>query len=183
MFEDLKAEWTPIYAELHATHFGVRADSLERALIPIRAALHTYRKTPPRVIDFGAGRGWILDSLLKESRISSGTGLDLISGRDPWLTQAMWEPVTGDYDFALSTDALEHLPPQTIDVVLANIRASAPHGYLLIATRPDRSGERVGRALHLTVQPAEWWLDRLRFHSFHPTYYAVRVGYDLTFVY
>jgi 2-polyprenyl-3-methyl-5-hydroxy-6-metoxy-1,4-benzoquinol methylase len=183
LFEDLKREWTPVYTKLHAKHFGVRADSLERALIPIRAALHPYRRNPPRVIDFGAGKGWILDALLKEQLIRSGTGLDLVPGRDPWLTQAMWEPVPGEYDFALSTDALEHLPPQTVEAVLANIRASAPHGYLLIATRPDRSGERVGRALHLTVKPAEWWMGMLAKHDFVPTYYAVRVGYDLTYVY
>lgn len=134
--------------------------------------------TLPSAIDFGAGKGVFLDELKSRKLIRSGTGMDLIPGRSPWLVQSMWEPVEGRWDLALSTDALEHLPPELVTQTLRNIRASAPHGYLRACTRPDMGGRKMNppRVLHLTLWTPEKWLEEMRAAGIEPRSYRVEVG-------
>lgn len=69
-------------------------------------------------------------------------------------------PVTAEYGYC--TDVMEHIPPEEVDQVLANILLAAKNVFFMISTQPDRMGERIGEPLHLTVQPYEWWLKKFR---------------------
>jgi SAM-dependent methyltransferase len=66
-------------------------------------------------------------------------------------------------DVVTSFDALEHLLPEDVDPVLAEMRRVArPRGHFIfsICTRPSRTTVD-GEGLHPTVQPLTWWLDRI----------------------
>jgi len=69
----------------------------------------------------------------------------------------------GVADVVTSFDALEHLLPEDVDAVLAEMRRVAkPRGYfvLSISTRPSKTTV-AGEGLHPTVRPLDWWLDRI----------------------
>ncbi len=68
-------------------------------------------------------------------------------------------------DWALCTDVMEHIPPEHVDAVLANIAKHTTKGaFFQIATTPDRMGALIGKPLHLTVQNKQWWSVKLSEH-------------------
>jgi SAM-dependent methyltransferase len=69
-------------------------------------------------------------------------------------------PVTGEHGFC--TDVMEHIPPEDVDAVLANIMASVRWCFFQIATVPDKFGATIGQPLHLTVQDHDWWAAKFR---------------------
>lgn len=119
-------------------------------------------KAQPSIIDFGCGNGLFLASLLESRAVRApACGVDVVrppallgAGDIQFVTQPMWEPITGRWDFALSTDALEHVPSTLVLEALRVIRSAAPHGFLRISTRRDNAGG----TYHLTVRPPEWWV-------------------------
>ena len=82
----------------------------------------------------------------------------------PFRQACLWnlpDDMIATYGFC--TDVMEHIPPEKVDAVLANIRAATTDGvFFQIATRPDTMGRLIGRTLHLTVKSADWWAHRLR---------------------
>lgn len=64
--------------------------------------------------------------------------------------------------FGFCCDVMEHVAPDDVDRVLANVLGSAERAFFAISTEPDRMGALIGEPLHLTVRPAAWWADRLR---------------------
>ena len=69
-------------------------------------------------------------------------------------------PVGAKYGFC--TDVMEHIPPADVDQALVNILRAAQHVYFQISTLDDHFGAQAGEHLHLTVQPYQWWKDKLR---------------------
>jgi len=69
-------------------------------------------------------------------------------------------PLQGDYAFCC--DVMEHIPPDQVEKVLANVCGSAPRVFLQISLVPDAMGARIGQQLHLSVHPAAWWIEQLR---------------------
>jgi len=74
------------------------------------------------------------------------------------------------YDFPMSfeypcggfcTDVMEHIPPEHVDQVLENIADRIPRTFFGIAHFPDVWH---GETLHLTVEDADWWADKLGQH-------------------
>ncbi len=63
--------------------------------------------------------------------------------------------------YGYCVDVMEHVPPEQVTTVLKNILRSARHVFFSIDTQPDALGVLIGEPLHLTVQPYEWWLERL----------------------
>lgn len=65
-------------------------------------------------------------------------------------------------DFVISCDVLEHVEPELVDNVLSDIqRLATKGGYLEICLVPAFAKLTDGRNAHLTVKPAEWWLEKL----------------------
>lgn len=118
-------------------------------------------------IDFGAGDGRFLRVLRSAALTRYGLGVDLHRPVElphwlAWRQQPMWEFVDRVADYAISTDALEHLPPEKVNASLVNISRAAPHGFLRISLKEDRYGTDRGLHLHESVLPAHDWLQRLR---------------------
>jgi hypothetical protein len=77
----------------------------------------------------------------------------------------LWDFTPRESDWALCTDVMEHIPPEHVDAVLANIaKATRKGAFFQIATTPDRMGKLIGERLHLTVQSAAWWREKLSEH-------------------
>lgn len=128
------------------------------------------------VIDFGCGTGKGSLNLVVLGRVKvvmldfTGNSLDediknmLVTQKDMMsFVQADLEkplPVAAQYGYC--TDVMEHIPPEKVDVVLDNILKAAQHVFFAISTVPDHFGQTIGETLHLTVQPYEWWLKKLR---------------------
>jgi len=64
-------------------------------------------------------------------------------------------------DWGLCCDVMEHIPTARAGHVLAAIRRTCGACYFAIAAQPDGYGRHIGEVLHLTVQPVQWWQERL----------------------
>lgn len=117
------------------------------------------------IIDWGCGPGAAM-RLLASAGLQV-TGVDLSSVAAGFCGAGV---VVGDIatvtlppaEWAYCCDVMEHLPPDRVDAALANIaRHTLLGGYLRICHVPDGFGEG---ALHLTVEPSEWWTPRIAKH-------------------
>lgn len=71
-------------------------------------------------------------------------------------------------DYGICCDVMEHIPPDRVDKVLANIRAKTTEGAVFnIAFFNDGFGNQIGERLHLTVRSKDWWAQRLKQHWPH----------------
>jgi len=74
----------------------------------------------------------------------------------------IWETPFKDneFDFVLSSDVLEHIPPNLVDKSIQEIiRITKSKMFHCIATFKDN---RMKYEFHLTVQPIEWWINKFR---------------------
>jgi hypothetical protein len=70
-------------------------------------------------------------------------------------------------DIVACTDVLEHIEPECLEDVLADLRrVTKKMGFFTIATRPAKKFLSDGRNAHLIQQDARWWLEKLwaKFH-------------------
>src|SRR6266481_9288551 len=66
-------------------------------------------------------------------------------------------------NYGLCCDVMEHIRPEDVGAVLRGIHRSCEYGvFFSIALCPDIFGATIGEPLHLSVQPAEWWEERLK---------------------
>lgn len=133
-------------------------------------------KPGAEVIDFGCGtgRGALMLALLGGLKVIM---VDFVrNSLDPEITQALEtqkhvlqfvkadieQPLPCVAEYGFCTDVMEHIPPDHVDRVLDNILHASQHVFFQISTIPDSYGDLIGEQLHLTVQPYEWWLAKLR---------------------
>ena len=115
------------------------------------------------VLDLGCGTG----RGGKKVKKLSGCEIVYVDFADNCLDEG--EPIHADLsdqipvrgDFAFCCDVMEHIPPEQVEKVLENVCKSAPKAFFQICLEPDSMGALIGQHLHLTVQPALWWLERL----------------------
>lgn len=110
------------------------------------------------ILDYGCGRGTFkpaMEVLRPDAIITEYdpgvAGKDILS----------WAPV----DYIVCTDVLEHVEEQYVEKTLQTLNFLAVHGiFLNIDTALSKSFLPDGRNTHITVKPAEWWLERLVKH-------------------
>jgi SAM-dependent methyltransferase len=113
-------------------------------------------------VDFGCGRNDFIGALRRLN--IDGLGIDF-AFPEADVPRPMHKTglLDGVADVVTSFDALEHLLPEDVDAVLAEMRRVArPGGHFIfsICTRPSRVTVG-GEGLHPTVQPLGWWLERI----------------------
>jgi SAM-dependent methyltransferase len=69
------------------------------------------------------------------------------------------------------TDVMEHIPPDDVDLVINNIMDAASKVVFQISLVPDCCGALIGHDLHLSVHPAQWWVDTFN-----------RLGFDVPLI-
>lgn len=119
------------------------------------------------VVDLGCGTGRAAD--LMASRGLSVTLVDFCReaverGSPDFIDANLWDlpPSLGPFDWIYCVDVLEHLPTEHIDTALDGFaRITRLGGFLQIALFEDHCGTLIGETLHLTIQPHEWWREKI----------------------
>jgi SAM-dependent methyltransferase len=134
-------------------------------------AVHVFLENTPwkpgdTIVDVGCGTGraaiklrdaglrpWLLDFCAEAIEVQ-----DL-----PFININIWESFdVGYFDWIYCVDVLEHLPSDKINSSLrAMFMMGRKGGYLQIACFPDSCGSLIGETLHMTVQPPEWWHEKV----------------------
>lgn len=126
-----------------------------------------------RILDFGCAKGYLVKALRLMGYQAFGVDISAyaIGAADkevrPYL--ALIEPGddTGEYDWAIAKDVLEHVPEKDLLRILNSIRAQRlfvvvplgdGNGYLIPEMEQD--------VTHKIWQPLEWWVSSLRSAGF-----------------
>jgi len=120
-------------------------------------AFHLFIKewNPKSLLDYGCGKGYILNHL------STLYPTVNCHGYDPAVKIFNNIP-TQDFDCVFSNDVLEHIEPNFIvDVLLHINQLSKKHVWLRIDTMPARKTLPDGRNAHLILESDTWWYDMI----------------------
>ena len=117
------------------------------------------------IVDFGCGTGRAAIKMAE-----AGRNVLLVDFTDncrdkaarllPFIQWDLTEPLPVQGGTGFCADVMEHIPPEEVDAVLANIMAAVPRCFFQIATVPDAFGASIGQTLHLTVRDHDWWADK-----------------------
>ena len=111
------------------------------------------RCNPQSIIDYGCGKGNLVDALQQE--------YNYVEGYDPAVEQFRQLKRTS-YDYLISTDVLEHIEYEYIDSVLQHMNSLFSKGaYIIIATTPARNFLPDGRNAHLIQEEPDWWKEKI----------------------
>lgn len=118
---------------------------------------------PRFVVDFGCGDNAFIRELRR--RGIDGLGIDFANDGADVIAPMHCVPLAGGIaDVVTSFDALEHLLPEDVDAVLAEMRRVGRSGggrfAFSICSRPSRIMVD-GQNLHPTVRSIDWWVERI----------------------
>lgn len=102
------------------------------------------------ILDYGCGKGTLAMNLPFP-----------IAEYDPAIPGKNQPPEP--HMFIVCTDVLEHVEPECLNDVLADIkRVMMRFGMFIISTKAATKTLPDGRNAHLIVKPAEWWVAKIR---------------------
>lgn len=111
------------------------------------------------ILDYGCGRRTLEEAL----------GIP-IQNYDPCIPGLDTPPEPAD--IVVCSDVLEHIEPDCLDAVLADIyRLTRKVAYLMIANRPALKALPDGRNAHLIQEGPEWWLPKIWQTGFRLVHY------------
>lgn len=124
-------------------------------------------------LDYGCGKGNLIESV--QTSLSFAQLLQRTQLGPDGFTCAGYDPVTeprhpdtyrpAGFDFVTCNDVLEHIEPECLDEVLADIaKLIKKRGLLVISQRLANKRLKDGRNAHLIVEPTKWWVKRLAKH-------------------
>lgn len=106
------------------------------------------------ILDYGCGKG-----TLKNSLSVSG----IVKEYDPAIPGKDFPPEPAD--LVVCTDVLEHIEPECLDDVLADIsRLTKKAAYLVVATFPAKKSLPDGRNAHLIQRNRSFWDEKVKKH-------------------
>jgi hypothetical protein len=151
---------SPHYIEqnssLHETNEFYGTTSFRRAGDILSVANSISAKS---ILDYGCGKALLHSELLQ--RNNEFNQPCQFTNYDPAITEFSLAPTPAD--LVVCTDVMEHVEPEFLDNVLADLKRLTLHTlYLAISTRPSAKTLPDGRNTHLIVKPAAWWLPKLR---------------------
>lgn len=138
-----------ILTDIHDTKpFG------KRSKVPKYLADFIEQIKPASILDFGCGKGRLVHRLREDYPSMS------ITGYDPG-NREFSESLEGRHaDLIISTDVLEHVEPEHIDVTLKYLSSKSRYIYHLIALSPAKLILPDGRNAHLIQETPEWWRNK-----------------------
>jgi cyclopropane fatty-acyl-phospholipid synthase-like methyltransferase len=141
------------------------------------------------LIEFGSGEGHVIKYFRDKGVDCYGTDIAGNSLSFPELDEYRYIMDLGElqdfdkeFEFIFSCDVFEHLPTESIDNLLENMKRAAPKGRAVvrIALYLDARGQHdITKALHLTVKPSTWWLDKFKEHSIEVLEHNLSDGKDM----
>lgn len=122
------------------------------------------------VLEIGSGTGVFLRKMLEAGYAITGSDITLKGIPDDLIGHVLevpaWELPFADnaFDWIVSSDVMEHLPTSLVAVACREFERVAMYGQVHnIATFPGTP--YLGYAVHLTVEPIEWWHRRFDFRT------------------
>ena len=109
-----------------------------------------------RVLEYGAGRSRLIDTIKQQSGISA-------ERYDPAIPDMAILP-KAPFDLVFCIDVMEHIPENEVGKVLADIRNLSQKAFFHVSTRYARAILPNGENAHATVKPAAWWHAKLAEH-------------------
>jgi 2-polyprenyl-3-methyl-5-hydroxy-6-metoxy-1,4-benzoquinol methylase len=111
------------------------------------------------ILDYGCGKALLHNEL--QARCEEFNQTCTIENYDPAMPEFATPPSPAH--LVVCTDVMEHVEPEFLDNVLADLKRLTLHTlYLAISTRKSAKTLPDGRNTHLIVKPADWWLPKLR---------------------
>ena len=111
------------------------------------------------VLDYGCGRQTLAEALGPAYRVTN---------YDPCIEGLDTPP--DPHPVVACTDVLEHIEPELVNNVLAELRRlTTERALLVINTGPARKVLADGRNAHICQQPSEWWIERIKAAGFEVT--------------
>lgn len=154
------------YRQIHETSPGYGAS----AFYTDRVVEFARRVGGRTFLDWGCGKGAMT------RRLAATQGAENVQGYDFAIPEFTAPPKPADVVACI--DVCEHLEPGEVAGTLAGIRALAKKGaFIVISCRPAVKILPDGRNAHLTVQPPEWWRERLR-ETWGPEWTVSLTKYD-----
>ena len=153
----ISEEYRSLNAELHESseEFGNKNNFLAREL-PVSIAILNKLFNYKSVLDYGCGKGLILDAL-HEKLLPLKMN---VQGYDPCVKKFAEPPRPAD--ILLCTDVLEHVEPEKTECVLNHINTlTTGVCYLIIDLLPAAKTLADGRNAHINLQTTGWWLSTL----------------------
>lgn len=140
--------------QIQALHQGGKFNNGAKQYSLVVPFLEQYR--PTTLLDFGCGKGALMAEIQRnypETRCS---------GYDPGNPEFSRMP-DHDFDAVISTDALEHIEPEFLDLTLKEMFAKMRRcGFFRVACHPAKKLLPDGRNCHLIVEPPDWWRQRIQ---------------------
>lgn len=109
---------------------------------------------PTSMIDFGCGKGRLVQRLREDYPDI------VVSGYDPGNREFSDSMEGRHADLIISTDVLEHVEPEHIDLTLKFLSSKSRYIYHLIALSPAKLILPDGRNAHLIQESPEWWRNK-----------------------
>lgn len=153
-----------------------RTDSPSDSLVPV--FLYSFCDLIQKgdtVLDFGCGPGRSALLLLKaglnvhlvditEEALDVDIFLQQVRSSIRFTESCLWD-LPSNLEVAqwiLCLDVLEHIPEEKLESVLLGISSRMQKGGLLsIHLMEDQFGKVIGEKLHLTIQSADWWKEKI----------------------
>lgn len=151
-----KDNWVEEYIESHKDDNIFEGYTLKLHIQSIKDLVaQTECKT---LLDYGCGKGL----QYTEGKLHEEYLFDIMpSLYDPGVDKYKQLP-EGNFDGVYSTDVLEHIPEEELDRVLTEIFSKADKFvYLGICTVPAQHILSNGENAHVTVQPFDWWVQKI----------------------
>lgn len=109
------------------------------------------------VLDYGAGQG----TLAAELRLLGVTVRNYDPAIEKW--SALPEPAT----LVVSTDVLEHVEAEKLPAVLDHLASLGTYVLAVIGLAETDKRLSDGRQAHISLHPADWWIEQFRSRSIH----------------
>lgn len=126
----------------------------KRSKMPRHSEEFIAKINPQSILDFGCGKGRLVDRLKEEYPEK------IIFGYDPGNSQFDHSLDKVYVDLLMSTDVLEHVEPEHIDQTLEYLSQRSRYIYHLIALSPAKLILPDGRNAHLILESKEWWRNK-----------------------
>lgn len=149
----ISPEYKRLNAKKHSddANFGTRGTKHVAAIVSL---LQGYGIN--NFLDYGCGKNELAESFPAEAKYT-------IQSYDPCIEKHSKRPEAAD--LLVCTDVLEHVEPEYLDNVLADIASlTKQYAYFNISTEPAMKTLADGRNAHLIVQPWQCWAEKLREH-------------------
>lgn len=145
-----------LYRQFHDTHKNHFSGDGLKPFIPDIGFLikNSNIKT---VIEYGCGKAFPW----KDYNLKKMWRLEKVSFYDPGVEEYSI-PLSSPSDLVICIDVMEHIDPECVDEVLDNIdKLSNKAIFFSISTRLATKKLPDGRNAHLTVQPSDWWQQKI----------------------